>query len=144
MAEVSFFYNEREDNGKRTGLAINGERALERFVPGDDERNPGLRWYFDVIYPTNTPPATQEAAIHWFAQHADAIKTSLEDAAIKLENGIDADSTPWSIVRPTPDGPVRVTISAMRRYVAVDISKRILQFLNGDWNEFVSHPEPVG
>lgn len=143
MDTISFFHNEREDNGKRTGVSVNGERALERYVPGDEDRNPGLRWYFDIVYPTNSPPATQESAMNWFAEHVDSIKSSLEFAANKLENGIDADQIPWSFERQTADGPVRVTVSAMRRYDALNIANRIRQFMKGEWQEFVSHPDPV-
>ena len=78
MAEVSFFHNERDDNGTRTGLNVNGRRALEQFVPGDGEPDPSLRWYVDAVISTKSPPKTQTAAAVWLAKHSAQLKRRLK------------------------------------------------------------------
>ncbi len=144
MAEVTFYHHERADGGRRTGLTVDGLRALERFVPGTEDRNPALRWYVDVICSTDSPPDTQEAAVEWLSAHAAEIRAALEEASEQLAAGMDMDSVPWSFERRGADGPMRVSISAMRLHVAADIANRIREFLATDWPQLLGSLLPVG
>lgn len=127
MADVTFYHHERADNGQRTGLTVDGLRALERFIPGSEERDPTLRWYVDATCTTDETLLTQHDAFSWWATHSDVIRQSLKMAAHMLDSGIDMDSLPWRFEFPSTDGPVRLSVSAMRRFDAIDIAARIRQ-----------------
>ena len=143
MAEVSFFHNERDDNGTRTGLNVGGRRALERFIPGDEESDPSLRWYVDVVISTKSLPKTQSSSAIWLTKHADAIQEALEAAAARLEVGLDFDSMPWTFKHRSAQGIIRVSVSALRCLAAREIAKRIRDFLATTWVDFASHPISV-
>jgi hypothetical protein len=146
MSEVTFYHHERADGGRRTGVTVNGLRAIEDYAPGGNaERDPRLKWYADVIDDAAGPTDTQEAAAEWFAERSVDIRAALESAAEQLETGLDMDGIPWSFEYANPNGrPLRVSISAMRRYNARDISGEIRHFLGADWERFRRNTPLVG
>ena len=144
MTDVTFYHHERADGATRTGLTVDGSRALERFVPGDEERDPTLRWYVDVTFSSGQPPLTQEAAREWWVDHSAEVRSALEATASRLEVGIDMDFLPWRFEWPGPNGPARVSVSAMRRYAGVEVSRKISQMAGEGWAALSEFLQPIG
>lgn len=143
MSDVTFFHNERVDDARRTGLTVNGSRALEHYVAGSEERDPSLRWYVDVIFYTGAPPAASAAGA-WLVAHADTIRDALTDAADRLTAGVDADGAPWSFERPGPDGPVRVSLSALRSETGHGVGLKVRRLLDGDFESLLGAARSAG
>ena len=119
MADVQFYHQERVDGGRRSGVTVDGDAVLHGFVEGSEERNPALTWYADVTLSTPTPPR-DATGLAWLLGHAAEIRAALDDAAEQLSTGIDVDVTPWEFETAGPEGPIRVSVSAMRRFTAVN------------------------
>jgi hypothetical protein len=146
MSEVTFYHTEREDNGRRTGLAVNGfiPEGMETFVPGDDDDfNPAIRWYVDVRCPVEKAPKSVRNLRVWFQEHADRIQAALEEVALRLEAGLDQVGSPWSFEMDSPMGSVHVSVSAQRRYEAQHISESIRRVLKSDWKEYQAKHQPL-
>ncbi len=140
MADITFFHNERVDEARRTGLTVGGVRALDHYVEGSEERDPSLRWYVDVIFHTPAVPADAGA---WVAAHAGAIWDALTDAADRLAAGVDADGVPWSFERPGADGPVRVSVSALRSETGHAVGGKLRRLVAGDLKSFLGSIQPA-
>ncbi|HET6572945.1 MAG TPA: hypothetical protein VFG68_05030 [Fimbriiglobus sp.] len=143
MAEVTLYYQERADGGRRSGLYVDGSPALGVFVEGGEESDPALLWYLDLVWETDTPPTSQEAARAWLADRADDIRAVLEQTADELEVGIDVDLIPWRREWQTGRGPVCIAVSAMRRFAAVDVGRRVRD-LAARWGSLYPSLAPVG
>ena len=141
MPNITFFHHERADDGRRTGLSVDGRRdeELELFDPGDEEEDfdPTIRWYIDVRMPVATPFQTRSEVLAWFNSNQEIIRSAIEHAAEKLESGMDSDGAPWSFTMNSPAGPVRVSISAQRRLDSLQISKHLHTLLDRDWPAFL-------
>lgn len=144
MSDVTFFYNERFDGGRRTGLQVDGLPALEHFVPGGENHDPRLLWYFDVAYAVPAAPGSQADALVWFNGHGDEIRVALEEAAEQLVGGIDMDLVPWTFERAGSDGQMRVSVSAVRRLAAVEVGARLRTFIESDWPRLAQTLRPIG
>lgn len=143
MARVNVFHNVRIDGARRTGLTVEGLRALEYYVPGSEEWDPSLLWYFDAICFDESPPETQTQATAWLASHADTIEGALTAAADRLQAGLDSD-VPWSFVWPGPRGPGRVYVSAMRSEAGHSIGSKRYEFLTEDSKGLLNEYRAVG
>jgi hypothetical protein len=124
MAEVTFYHQERVDGGRRSGLNVDGTSVLHGFIPGGTDRDPALAWYVDVTFTTPTPP-TQATALTWLASHAADIRQSLTEAADALSVGIDVDSMPAEFGRNGAEGPILLTVSAMRRLTGRHVGEKL-------------------
>lgn len=144
MAEVTFYHQERVDGGHRSGLDVDGESALQRFVPGGEDSNPALVWYVDVVFTTDAPPPTQEEALVWIEQHEPDVAEALQAAAESLSCGIDTDYAPWRYDFPGRFGSVRVSVSAIRRVAAVEIAGRIRSLTATGVKHLIDSLQPVG
>ena len=145
MSEVTFYHTEREDNGRRTGLAVNGFTAdgMETVVPGqDDDFDPAIRWYVDVLCPVDDPPRNPMSLAIWFKVNGERIRVVLEEAAERFRAGIDQVGSPMSFEKDSADGPIRVSVSAQRRYDARHVGEGIQKLLDTDWKEFVEKVKP--
>ena len=134
MAEVTFYHQERIDGGRRSGLNVDGTSVLTGFVPGSVDRDPALAWYVDVTLVTANPP-THTSAFHWLNNHAHEIHQSLTEAAVALSVGIDVDSMPAEFGRPGIEGPIRVTVSAMRRLTGRHVGEELQRLAGMDWTQ---------
>jgi hypothetical protein len=132
MAEVTFYHQERVDGGRRSGLYADGVAILHGFVPGEIEHDPALAWYVDVTLDTPTPP-TRANAQAWLNQRWGEYRAVLTDAANELSCGIDIDTIPWEFQRQSPDGPIRVSVSAMRRLTARHIGEKLNHLAGTEW-----------
>ena len=131
MAEVTFYYQERVDGGHRSGLNVDGISVLHGFVPGDTDRDPALAWYMDVTLATVTPP-THATAMVWLNSHTAEIRVSLAEAAEALSLGIDVDSMPAEFGRNGSEGPIHLTVSAMRRLTGRHVGEKLQQLAKAD------------
>lgn len=132
MPLVVFFHNVRDDNARRTGVSTGNQRLIDYFVPGDEEPTPALRWYFDLVVEVEEPPSTPDQARQWLDAHADEFRRVLTETADRLTGGIDTDLLPWTYEYRTADGPIRVSLSAMRRYDARHVANNLRAFLATD------------
>lgn len=89
MATIKFFYQERYDGGVRTGIGVNDEMVLHRFLPGDEDSDPALLWYLDVVFKGDSLPAGSDEAKQWLCDQSDTIKRELLQAAEHLVVGLD-------------------------------------------------------
>ena len=143
MTDVQFYHQERVDGGMRSGVYVGGEAMLHGFIPGSEERNPALSWYTDVTLSTPSPP-DDATALAWLLDHASEIRAALDGAADQLSSGIDADAMPWECVTTGAEGPIRVSVSAMRRFPARDIAHNLRRLASADWSALFPAPAPVG
>ena len=143
MADVQFYHQERVDGGRRSGVTVDGDAVLHGFVEGSEVRNPALTWYADVTLSTPTPPR-DATSLAWLLGHAAEIRAALDDAAEQLGTGIDVDVTPWEFETAGPEGPIRVSVSAMRRFTARNISQKLRWLASADWNALFPVSAPVG
>lgn len=143
MADVQFYHQERVDGGRRSGVTVDGTTVLHGFIPGGDEYDPALEWYVDVALVTANPP-TQVNALTWLNNHKPEIDQALTEAANVLSSGIDADSMPAEFGRSGTEGPIRVTVSAMRRLIGRRVGEKLQQFAKIDWAQLFPVLTPQG
>lgn len=94
MAKATFYRQHRVDEGERTGISLDHESVLMRFVPGpagDDD--PTLLWFVDVRC-DNVPAQTSEQVMAWFRVHSEELSESLLRAAAQADIGIDTGDVP--------------------------------------------------
>jgi hypothetical protein len=132
MAEVKFYHQERADGGRRTGVTVDGDTVAHGFLPGHDEYDPALLWYVDVTLQTPNPP-TRTNALAWLQSRTPEIRLALSNTASLLELGIDMNSMPAEFGHNGAEGPIRVTVSAMRRLIGRQIAQKINHFAETDW-----------
>lgn len=132
MADVQFYHQERVDGGRRSGVTVDGTTILHGFLPGREEYDPALEWYVDVTLVTENPP-TPANALSWLTIRAPEIRRALKEAADSLSVGIDANSMPAEFGSRGTEGPIRVTLSAMRRLIGRQIGGKLQQFAEMDW-----------
>jgi len=143
MAEVTFYHQQRVDGGRRSGVTVDGITILHGFLPGSEEYDPALEWYVDVTLVTNNPP-TQANALNWLTSHAADIRRALTETADCLSVGIDAHSMPAEFGSPGSEGPIRVTVSALRRVVGRQVGEKLRQFAEMDWAQLFPVLTPQG
>lgn len=143
MPTVTFFHHERADDGRRTGLTADGFRALERYVPGDEEYDPVLKWVVEVKVPVDEEIETRTAAADWLSAHGDAIQAALVGAADRLYAGVDSDWSPWEVEVGTPDGPVRVAVHARLHTDGHQMGRHLRTVLQRDWPAFREQFQPA-
>jgi hypothetical protein len=135
MTKLSFFHQKRKDEAVRTGVEVDSDLVLERFVPGDGENDSALVWYIDVRCTTESAiEADAETVRSFFLDLAGPIGSGLRSAAEDLRAGLDADL--WPIRRPIQSMPRgvhgEIVCSAMRRVTDGELS-RVLQNLADVW-----------
>ncbi len=143
MPDVTFFHHERVDDARRTGLTVDGSRALERYVPGDEEYDPVLKWVVDVKVPVAEEVETRVAAADWLAAHGDTIQAALAAAADRLYSGVDSDWSPWEVDVDTPDGAVRVSVYARLHTDGHQMGRHLRTVLQRDWPAFREQFRPA-
>ncbi len=143
MPTVTFYHHERVDDARRTGLSVDGSRALERYVPGDEEYDPVLRWFVDVNVPAPEAIETRAAAAEWLAAHGDTVQAALAAAADHLHAGKDSDGGPWAFPVETPEGPVRVSVAARRQNDAARLGEHLRKLLTAEWPAFRTEFRPA-
>ena len=137
MADVTFYHQVRVDGGRRSGISVDGLSILHGFIPGDEEYDPALEWYVDVTLVTARPPS-EANALAWLIAHAVEFRQVLKEDADLLSTGIDANSMPAEFARPGAEGPIRVTVSAMRRLIGRQIGEKLQHFAEMDWTQLFS------
>jgi hypothetical protein len=138
MKTINFYRQVRVDGGKRTGVEIDGETALERFERGNEGEDAALLWFVDVRCSGRNLPNAAEPAREWLLKMAPAIQNGLREVANELRAGIDF-TAPVSREIPNIEQGLTVQIfcSAIRRLHALDIA-RSLDEISSHWQEFLN------
>jgi len=123
MHELTFYRQQRQDGGVRTGIELdNSETLLIDFQegPADRQGDPlgaALTWYVDLRCRGEDLPTKPEPARLWFLSHREAFRDGLEELADRLAAGTD-DSFPirWEDFRNAlGDAEAEIVCSATRR-----------------------------
>ena len=138
MKTINFYKQMRVDGGKRTGIEINGETALERFKEGEGAEDAALLWFVDVRCAGDNLPETPEAAREWLLKKTPLFQEGITAVAGELQAGIDF-AAPFSREIPQIESGVTVKIfcSAIRRLPAHHIAGALTD-LASQWREFIN------
>lgn len=143
MTDISFYRQQRQDGGVRSGLEVDGGIVLHHFQEGRGDSDPALLWFVDVRVKGRNIPRTAEAARAWFAEQKIIIQEGLRNLAEELRAGMDFDS--WPLQRPLKGVPrgaqVQIVCSAVRRLKARDIAKILIDIAD-HWLELLQELEP--
>lgn len=126
MRTITLFKQQRQDGGTRSGIDIDGELLLQRFVRGAEE-DPALLWYVDIRCTGEYLPADGEDARDWLVRHTTALALGLKELAAKISAGVDVDIWPVThALPPLPDGTsILVVASAMRRLAGRELARHV-------------------
>ena len=137
MAKITVFHQERFDGGRRTGMWVDKLRAFEHYVMGDESRDSALLWYIDMEYLEPTPPKTQKESAVWLNGHKNSIESAVKEAASHLSCGIDGDGLPWVGEKKTPEGNLKMYVTAANKFTPDNISHKLNVFISRDWKSFL-------
>lgn len=144
MAEVTFYHQERVDGGRRSGVFVEGTAVLQGFIPGDvDQEDSALAWYVDVTLDTPTPP-TRTNALPWLERRWARLRAALREAGQLLSCGLDVDTIPWAFQHTGPDGPLRVSVSAMQRLTARRVGEKLTHLAETECSDLFPALLPQG
>lgn len=135
MFSLTYYKQQREDGGVRTGIDANGDTILHRFEDGNaEEKSPALDWYVDVRCSIEAEEVG-DARI-WFHQHHKLIDRALRMAADKLLAGVDFGGEPWLGAEDREAGiRVAISCSAQRRVDALEMQRHIEEVRVGLLND---------
>jgi hypothetical protein len=148
MPKLTFYRQKRFDGGIRTGLewgldldpTFEGESTLlERFEPGEEERDPSLLWFVDIRCEGPGVPSSLDEAPRWFLSTKPVIDDGLARFADHLRQvGADLDHYPleWSEFPNTDNVERKIVCSAIRRTVCRELSE-ILDDVREHWSEWI-------
>lgn len=135
VAEFTFFQQQRQDGGIRTGLDILGTTVWQTFRPGADveSEDPALRWFVDIRGEGEPIPADRDEMREWLLQHLSVIETGLERLAERFEVGFDTETWPisWEVPGAPDEARLEIVISATRRTAAVEIGQVLRELKAG-------------
>ena len=142
MSKVTFYRQKRFDGGIRTGIDIDGDRALHHYEPGKGDENPALQWYVDLRISGDLPDAPDELRA-WLLGHASKICNALNDLSRK-HIGTDEDLVPFQAELPTIQKGVKIVVvwSAVRRVNNLEFTE-VLRQLAVHFVEYVNELELV-
>ena len=138
LSGLTFYRQKRFDGGIRMGVELGHTTILERFEPGEGERDPSLLWYVDVRYDGPNLPTDIESIPQWLLSTRSIIEGGLARFADHLRLvGSDRDQYPleWSDFPEANDGVTRkIACSAIRR-IDARILAEILDDVRIHWSE---------
>lgn len=140
---IQFYYQERQDGGRRCGLMVDGQHVLHTFHEGGEERDPAIVWYADVALLGAQPPPPGEG-LSWLNTHGQEIRDALTSTARELTAGLDPDPMPRKFTFQGGEGPVSVYVSATHVLTARQIGDKLKWLAGQDWNELFPAPQAVG
>ena len=127
MPTIGFYRQARFDRAVRSGVTVNDETALHLFEPGDDEANPAILWFVEVLFEGRQLPTETEEVQHWLLAAKPHVQDALREAAAQLEVGVDKDVFPYEHVASKPPEGVKITVrcSAVRRLEGLQIARHL-------------------
>ena len=135
MTEIAFFRHERVDRAIRMGLEIDNHTVLHDFQSGDDDDDPSLLWYVDVIIQGDGLPRDPDGARDWLRDHGGKIQDHLRAMANEMSTGIEWDVNPFRRQGELEPGcSFLINVSALRRVAAREFSKKLLE-LADQWDD---------
>jgi hypothetical protein len=141
MGDVTFFHHARQDGATRTGLTINGYRALELFEAPGPEFDPTIRWYIDLRFLKQHAPTHREAAINWVFEHENEIAILLQTAAERVGAGVE--EVPLTLNLLSESGPVTVVVTASQQAEVFLLESLISQMKSDVWPRFLQSLRPA-
>lgn len=145
MAKISFFRQERYDGGVRTGIGIDDETVLHHFETGSGESDPALLWFVDLGFEGRRLPSAPEQARKWLAEHAEFIRHGLQEAADRLQVGLDHDEvSPFRCpLSGAPHGvKAMLLVSGVRRLRAGELAANLIE-TSQEWNSILQRLSPA-
>lgn len=145
MRTIRFYQQQRSDGGVRSGLGIDDEPVLHEFIAGDEESDPALLWYVDVVAKSSHLPGDAEHAREWFVRHRQEIQQTLRDMAERLTIGLDEGNCwPYSAkLTGLPRGVAgEVRVSAVRSLREGELARH-LRLLADAWEAVLSRLAPL-
>lgn len=136
MRKLTFYRQQRVDQGIRTGVEMDGETVLHRFEYGKGESDPALLWFIEIRCRGPKLPQTVDGARQWLLTHKGLIQSGLEQLADDLATGMDVDALPLQRTFPRAPPGTKMTLicSAGRRFQAIQIAG-LLRKLAIDWEK---------
>jgi hypothetical protein len=146
MPEFSVYQQQRQDNGVRIGISLDGDLCWHHFEPGTADEDPSLRWYIDVRGKGKGVPA-EPVKLHQWLQSDDvarSIRKASDELADRLEAGIDHDGWPvrHRVKNLTGGMQLELVASAVRRVSSLSI-REILRRFGRDWPTMLAKLEPT-
>lgn len=138
MPAITFFRQSRQDGGTRTGIDIDGDTAFMQFDGSNEDSDPVLSWYVDVICEGGRLPFEPEKAREWLLKNASSIRNGFHELAEKLEAGMDIESWPlrWEPSKRPQGVRISIVCCAVRRAAARNMTAILLELCD-HWQEFV-------
>jgi hypothetical protein len=144
MKTLTVYHQKRQDGGVRSGVDVNGERILERFVTGNREPDLALEWFVDVRFRGKALPTAPEAVRRWLLEEEEEVASALEQMADALRTGIDPG---WPLVQKTTrDGKgvsMEIVCSTVKRLTGRDMAP-VLRALKRSWKTLIRSLHPFG
>ena len=139
MSQITFFRQARADGGIRTGVEIDGNLVLHRFDEGVYDEDPGLIWFIDLGFESQSLPREAEAVRDFLLARESETAAAIEQCSAEISaTGIDSGA--WPLRRRPPvsaDGvSITLTCSAIRRLEGREIAKKLSE-LARDWAAIV-------
>lgn len=150
MTKLTFFHHKRKDGAVRSGVELDDELLLQKYIPGAEERDSALLWYVDVRCTVEGSAVTANAgsARMFFERIGEPVEQALQDCAEELAVGLDSEVWPLrKAIKNLPAG-IRgeVVCSAMRRVADGELSQ-LLRELASNWianlNELREEPAAI-
>jgi hypothetical protein len=137
MTKLTFFHQKRKDRAVRTGIEMDGELLLERYFPGEAEKDPALLWYVDVRCSSLQPIAADPGeARRFFLNIGAQVQSALLETAEELRAGMDSEIWPHrKEIHHLPQGAAgEVVCSAMKRITDGELAQ-VLRDLARNWKD---------
>jgi len=142
MKTMTVYHQKRQDGAVRSGVDLNGERVLERFVSGRREPDSSLEWFVDVRFRGKALPTTPGAIRRWLLEQAEEVAAALDQMADGLRAGVDESGLRRPETRLSEKGlSMEIVCSTVKRLTGRDIA-RVLRGLKRSWKGLIESLHP--
>ena len=137
---LTFFRQEREDGGVRTGIMLGMSTIFERFEIDGEEFDPSLIWSVDLRCQGPSLPRDSNVAREWLLSHETLIRDGFRRYADQLQAGVDQTGISlleWSnFQNPPPGVAMKIVCGTQRRIDALNLARQI-EFVGDHWVELI-------
>jgi hypothetical protein len=137
---LTFFRQEREDGGVRTGIMLGMATVFERFEIDGEEFDPSLIWSVDLRCSGSGLPRAANEAREWLLAHETVVRDGFLRYADQLHAGVDPTGISlleWSDFQDLPpDISMKIVCGAQRRIDALYLASRV-EFVGEHWVELI-------
>jgi hypothetical protein len=116
MHKIILYQHHRVDGGTRTAVTINGERALEHFVPGKKPSDPVILWDWDLRCAGARLPTDPAKAVGWLREQEPVVRDELTRLADKVLTSGKHEDWPllWDVSHPPRGVRMQLFCDAIR------------------------------